>query len=232
MKYPLISTQRSSLFAIGLIAMIAIVAERNQPTLQIVTAPAATQPVATTDTYSIHGVFVDGSSCEAPCPYELTGLPHNCQTIGAMLISSGAYQNRDLSGARIAYAAVPGQWIKIYVDGRDREQKDSAAAFARDVLKNYGPVRGVADAKIELMGKGGDFMVTVDEGRTMALTTEPVIGGDGRNPIAYGNTKNPLNPVFYQGRTVRGQYADGDVAFTLKGTNACFNENMMGSGRI
>lgn len=182
--------------------------------------------------YSIHATFVEGCACPAPCPCDLFGVVNGCKGLGGLLIQSGMYQNTDLAGARIAFASLRGQWIKIYVDGRDKDQKVAAGAFAREALKDYGAVRWVRESKVDIIGKDGDYLVTVDDGRLLSLETEPVAGGDGRTALAYGNTRNALSPALFQGKTNKGRYDDGEESFALAGSNAYFNENVLGTGRF
>lgn len=182
--------------------------------------------------FSIHATFVKGCSCPGPCAGELTGAVTGCKAVGAILVHSGLYKNADLAGAKIAYAVQRGQWVKIFVDGRDRDQKAAAEAFARDALKDLGPVRWVQPGEIDITGQGGDYLVTVNNGHVLQMVTEPVIGGDGRTPIMHTNTKDPLNPTLCQGKTSRAAYNDGEEAFTLEGSNAYFDENMLATGRM
>ena len=182
--------------------------------------------------YTIQACYIEACSCTGPCSHDLFGAANTCKKIGALQILSGAYQAGDLSGAQIVFAAVPGQGVKVYVDGRDRDQKALAAAFASELLKEYGEIKKVQEAKIEFFGKSGDFLITVNDGQILQLETEPVIGGDERTPISYGNTRNRISPALYQGRVRKGIYGDGDGAFRLEGTNVFFNENVMSSGRL
>lgn len=184
------------------------------------------------DPYSIHGICVEGSTNAPPCPCALLGTANGCKELGAIQIASGVYQNADLSGARIAWAMVRGQWVKLFVDGRDSDQKAAAEAFARAAFKDYGPVRWVRQQHIDVYGKGGDFLVSVDNGRVLQLETEPTLGGDGRTPLVYSNTRDPLNPTLCQGRALKGNYNDGEDSFWMERTNAYFNENMLAGGKI
>lgn len=191
------------------------------------------QPLGTPgQAYSIHGLFVEGCSCPTPCAHDLIGTPETCKKIGFIQIYSGAWQNSDLSGARIAYVLIPGHGVKLFVDGRDRDQKAAAASFAGTALREYGEVRHVLECKVEIFGKGGDFLVTVEGGNILQLETEPVLGGDGRNPIMYSNTQNRLVPTLYQGRTRQGLYNDGEDTFKMAGSNAFFNEDLLSTGQL
>lgn len=182
--------------------------------------------------FSIHATFVKGCACPGPCAGELLGAVTGCKAVGAILVHSGLYKNADLAGAKIAYAVQRGQWVKVFVDGRDADQRAAAEVFARDALKDLGQMRWVQPGKIDLTGQGGDYLLTVNDGNVMQLVTEPVIGGDGRTPIMHTNTKDPLNPTLCQGKTNRATYNDGEEVFTLEGSNAYFDENMLATGRM
>jgi hypothetical protein len=41
--------------------------------------------------YNVSGTFVEGCSCSAPCPCELTGIAHGCDGVGALMLNSGSY---------------------------------------------------------------------------------------------------------------------------------------------
>jgi hypothetical protein len=189
--------------------------------------PAAESP------FSIHATFVEGCTCPVlACPCDLTGVSNGCKGMGAILIHSGVYQNTDLAGARIAFSMMRGQWVKVFVDGRDKDQKAAAEAFAREALKDYGPVRWAQPGKVDFVGQGGDYLVTVNDGHVMQMMTEPVIGGDGRTPILHSNTRDRLNPTLCQGKVSKAHYDDGEETFSLEGSNAYFDETMLAAGRM
>jgi hypothetical protein len=182
--------------------------------------------------YRASGLYVEGCSCMGVCPCELTGLESGCQGVGAMRLSSGTYSGTNLAGAKIAYAAVPGTWVRLYVNGKNARQANAAAAFARATFSPMGKIESVRQVPIRITGSGGKYSVAVDNGRVMTFTTAPVIGGDKRTPIAHTNVKNPMVHTFYQGKTLSAAYHDGNRSFDLKGTNSYFNDRVMSSGRI
>jgi hypothetical protein len=72
----------------------------------------------------------------------------------------------------------------------------------------------------------------VNEGKIIELTTEPVIGGDNKNPVTYINTHSKLNPIFMQGKTISASYRDGEKEFELKDSNSYFNSRMKSKGEF
>jgi len=137
-----------------------------------------------------------------------------------------------LNGVKIAYATVPGEWVRLYVDVRDPQQQEAATAFARAVYGTFGPIEAVKPAHIQLAGQGGKYTVSVDDGKIMQYTTEPVLGGDQRTPIVIGNIHDPLHPTVMQGKTISGTYQDGDRSFTLKDSNSYFTDRMRNRGKL
>jgi hypothetical protein len=189
-------------------------------------AAAQKQPFTAT------GTFVEGCSCSAPCPCELVGVAHGCLGGGAMALTGGSYQGKSLSGAKIAYAAQPGEWVRLYVDAPNPQQRAAAEAFGRAVYSAFGKIEAVKPAHIQLTGSGGHYTVSVDNGKIMQLATTPVIGGNGRTPIVIQNIHDAVNPTVMQGKTVSGTYKDGNRSFTLKDSNSYFNDRMRGKGKI
>jgi len=182
--------------------------------------------------WNVKGTYLEGCSCMGVCGCELTGMESGCQGIGALVLSGGSWNGTNLAGAKIAYATVPGEWVRIYVDAKDDKQREAATAFGTSALKDFGKLDKVASARINVSGKEGKYTMDVDGGNIMSLTTEPVLGGDNKTPIMHTNVKNPLNSVFVQGKTIAGKYSDGDKTFELKGTNSYSNPHMKGSGTI
>ena len=182
--------------------------------------------------YSVKGVFVEGCGCNIPCACELVGLETGCQTVAALSLSDSNYGGVDITGAKIAYATKPGEWVIIYVDAKDDKQKQAAIKFAKGVCGHYGKIEKADSAKIEFSGKDGNYTVKVDGGKIMQLTTEPILGGDNKTPITHTNTKSKLTPVFMQGKVVSGIFSDGERKFELKGSNSYFNTNIKCEGHF
>lgn len=180
--------------------------------------------------YSVKGTFVEACSCDVPCPCELTGIEKGCQTVAALSLSDSSCSGVGLSGAKIAYATKPGEWVCIYVDAKDDKQKQAAIKFAKGVCGNYGKIEKTDSAKIEFSGKDGNYTVKVDGGKILQLTTEPILGGDNKTPITHTNTKSKLTSIFMQGRVVSAAFSDGERKFELKGSNSYFNTNMQCEG--
>jgi hypothetical protein len=182
--------------------------------------------------YNTTGLFVEGCSCHIPCTCEISGLTHGCQGVGALIISKGMFNGVDLSGAKLAYATAPGSWINFYLEAKDQQQEDALTEFAKGAFREFGKVESVKKASISVKGKGGRYMLSVDGGKVMELTTEPVLGVDKKTPISYSNVFNPVSPTVKQSKTVKGSYHDGDHSFELEGSNSYFNSSAHGAGNI
>jgi hypothetical protein len=182
--------------------------------------------------YSVSGMYLEGCSCSAPCACELVGVEKGCQGVGAMAITSGSYNGVSLAGAKIAYATGPGDWVRLYLDVPNADQRQAAEEFARAAYGPFGPIEAVKDAKIAISGAAGAYELSVDGGSTMQLTTKPVLGGDNRTPIKISNIKDPLHSTVLQGQTVSGSFKDGERSFTLKDSNAYFLDRMRSKGEI
>jgi hypothetical protein len=161
----------------------------------------------------------------------MVGVNMSCQGVGAMSLTSGHFKGTSLAGAKVAYAVEPGDWVRLYVDARNTQQKQATAAFAKSVFKNWGKLEGVEYAPISIRGSGGWYKLAVNGGRTMQLVTKPVLGRDKKRPIAHTNVSNPLTNTFLQGQTVSGSFKSGKHDFKLKGGNSYFYP-VRGSGRI
>jgi hypothetical protein len=182
--------------------------------------------------FTVKGEYVEGCSCMGVCPCELTGLMDGCQGLGVIAIASGSYMGKDLSGSRIAYATVPGQWVRLYVEPRSRAQTTAVEAYARAVYSAFGKIESIREARVKMAGHDGRYNVTVDGGKVASFTTVPVLGGDNRTPIVHSNVKDPVIHSVMQGKTVAGAYHDGKRSFTLKGTNSYFNNHISSSGKV
>jgi hypothetical protein len=182
--------------------------------------------------YHTAGLFVEGCSCHIPCTCEIVGPAHGCQGVGALMITTGTFNGVDLSGAKLAYATAPGEWLRLYVEAKDQQQEDALTEFAKGAFREFGKVEAVKKASISVKGRDGRYMLSVDGGKVMALTTEPVLGGDKKTPISYSNIFNPVSPTVKQSKTVKGSYHDGDHSFELEGSNSFYNSNAHGAGNI
>lgn len=183
--------------------------------------------------WKAQGMTVEGCSCIAPCTCELTGdVEMGCQGVGFTSLTAGNYMGVDLKGVKFAYATTPGEWVRVYVDAKDEKQKEAATAFAKNYYKGFGPVEAASAVKIDITGKDGKYTVKIDDGKICVLETEPILGGDGKNPLIYSNTKSKLGPVFMQAKTVSCTYHDGERKFELKGSNSYFNTKLKSEGTL
>jgi hypothetical protein len=189
---------------------------------------ASTAPV----NFDVRGVYVETCACKPPCACEMVAVESGCQGLGAFKLTSGRYMGTDLSGVKIAYAMVPGEWVRLYVDARP-EQTDAATAFARAVTAKFGPLEATREASIDIKGTDGAYTVLVDNGKVMTFQTEAILGGDKKSPIAHSNVHNILNPTCYQGQSVQATYRDDNRKINLpKGRNSYFNPAMSAKGKI
>ena len=184
------------------------------------------------EAYSVKGTFVEGCDCFTVCPCELTGFETGCQTMGAMSLSGGSYLDTDMSGVKIAFAATPGEWVRIYLDAKNDKQKHAATQFMKGVYGAFGTIEAITVTNIDVSGNEGRYTVKVNDGSIMHLETVPVLGGDNKTPIVHSNTRNKLNSVFMQGKIISARYSDRGRAFELSGTNSYFNPQMDSAGSI
>ena len=182
--------------------------------------------------FRVAGTFVEGCSCELVCPCAMGRMNHGCQGVGAMVLTSGSYNDVDLTGAKFVYATAPGGWVRLYIDAGNQLQQEALSKFTKIAFSTLGKIEAVNNAKIELAGKGGRYTLTVDGGKIAQLTTEPVLGADQKTPFTYSNTDIPVSPTLMQGKTIKGSYHDGEHSFTLSGSNSYFNGNPRNSGKI
>lgn len=182
--------------------------------------------------FNVMGDYVEGCSCSAPCPCEMTGLEMGCQGVGFFDFKSGDYDGRSVAGTKAAYATVPGQWVMIYIDAPDKAKMAACGDLMKAALSGFGKLKGIRAAKIGIASKGMAYHATVDGGKVMSLDTTPLMGGDGKNPMSYSNIHDALHPVVMQGKTAKGAYSDGGQKFMLKASNAFFNGHLASKGRI
>lgn len=171
--------------------------------------------------YRLVGTYVEGCECNAPCGCEISGLEKGCQGVSALKITSGSYDGKSLAGAKVAIALAPGDWTRVYVDAMP-SQRPAVSALARAIASGFGKVEAVKYAPVSFSGKDGSYNVAVEHGIILQLTTKPILGADGKRPVAITNVKSALSSTFYQGKSVKGSFKDGGHDFTLAGTNSYF----------
>ncbi len=181
--------------------------------------------------YHVSGIYTDTCTCQIPCTCELTGdAPDSCSGVGAIAITHGDFSGADLSGVRFAYATVMGVWYRLYIDAPDPARRATAEKFLRFVCADWGKLESIRDARIEIAAAGGGYAVKVDDGATMKFTIAPVIGGDGRTPLAHTNTHSAFSSTFLQGKSAEPtSYHDDTRSFAIPaGRNGYFNDRMEG----
>jgi hypothetical protein len=197
--------------------------------IHLLLATLAVSAVTGKGHFTFHGSYVEACNCSAPCLCELSGPEKGCQGVGAFQIDHATFNGADLSGVRTAYALGAGQWVVIYIDG-PASKRAAAEGFMRDALAGFGPIAGVKNAKVSIHGSGGNFVATVDGGRVMKFSTKPMVGGDGVHALSYANIHDKVHPTVMGGLVTSGTYKDGDKTFTLKDSNAFFNDHIHSSG--
>jgi hypothetical protein len=183
--------------------------------------------------FAVDGFYVEACSCKPPCPCELTGAEMGCNGVGAYQLNHGVYGGQDFSGSRMAYTLNLGESVHVYLDAPDAAKRATLEKFARAALGGFGPIVGVHEGKIEIVGHDGAFTVRVDGGKTMSYTTEPVLGGDHKTAISHHNTQDAVNPIMFQGVIVSCTFTHGGKSLNVpKGRNSYFNQNMRSHGKI
>ena len=87
--------------------------------------------------------------------------------------------------------------------------------------------------KIAITGSGGNYHVTVDDGKVMTYDIEPVLGGDGQTALTHGNTHNAITRTFYQAKSRTLTYRDDLRTIDLApGRNGYFHDHAESSGSI
>lgn len=194
-------------------------------------APAP--PAAAPREFQIEGQYVEACTCHAPCPCELTGVMGGCKGIGAYQFSKGTYDGTDFSGTKLAYAALVGEAVVLYVDAPDAARQAAVEKFGRAAFAAFGTIKAVRKAKVEITGTDGAYTLSVDGGKAIKCQTEPVFGGDKKSPIVHANTNSTLNPTMYQGSCVSCTVDDEAFSFSVpKGRNAYFNAKIKTTGKV
>jgi hypothetical protein len=179
--------------------------------------------------YRFTGSTMEGCSCSVTCSCPWMGLRKGCQAVNVIAMTGGTYKGVNLAGAKIAHGGLAGNRIYLYIDASDA-QREAATAFAKAYWASEGKVEGVRNVKIDISGDAGRYTVRIDGGKIAQLTTEPILGGDKKNPVMHTNTSDPY--PMKQARTVKGTFHDGDISFTLENTNSYFNEHIERSGKM
>jgi hypothetical protein len=185
--------------------------------------------------YHLSGIYTDTCTCSVPCRCDLTGNgPDMCKGVGAVAITKGDYSGADLSGVRFAYALDSGNWLCLYIDAPDAGRRASAEKFLRVLCADWGKLESVSDAKVEIAGKDGGYAVQVDGGKVMTFVIAPILGGDGKTPLAHTNTHGAITSTFLQGKSaVVSSYHDGERSFDIPaGRNGYFNDKVESGGSL
>ncbi|MBS1716903.1 MAG: hypothetical protein JSS72_04130 [Armatimonadetes bacterium] len=179
------------------------------------------------------GMYVEGCSCSAPCPCELTGVSMGCEGVGFFQAKAGSsYMGHSFAGARMAYATSPGKYVVIYIDAPSAKERQAMEGFARAALGGFGKIEAVKDAKIAIAGSGGNYMASIDGGNICTFSSKMMKGGNNKGPMVYSNIHDPVHPIVMQGTTTSCKFSDGEHKFDLKDSNAYYNPSMHSNGKI
>jgi hypothetical protein len=182
--------------------------------------------------YRVVGTFVDGCACNVPCPCSFAGsFKEGCNNIGLVALTSGTFKGVELAGAKLLEAGLAGNWIRVYVDANERQQ-EAATALAKAAFAAYGRIEAVRNASISFSGRDGRYRVTVDSGKVVEMTTEPVLGVDQKTPIVLANVPSPFGSSVMQARTIKASFQDGNRSFKLENSNSTFNDRMNSKGKF
>jgi len=154
-----------------------------------------------------------------------------CHVMGVMIISSGNYHGKKLSGGKIAFA-VADKWVRIYLQTSDKDQFEIISTMCREMFAEYGTIESIRNADVKLTGNDGNYTLSVDNGQVILLKTKPILGADGKTAVTYTNYPDPLFHTIMQGRVESGSYNDGEHHFTLENSNSFFNQEWQISGRM
>jgi hypothetical protein len=182
--------------------------------------------------YSVVGTFLDACACNVPCPCAFSGrFKEGCNNIGVLVLTSGTYKGVDLAEAKMVEAGLAGSWTHVFVDATEA-QREAAIALAKTAFSAYGKIESVKSASIDLSGKDGRYKLTVDGGRVVELTTEPVFGVDQKTPIMLSNVPTAFSSTVMQAKTIKGNFQDGNRSFKLSNSNSTFNDHVNAQGKF
>jgi len=194
---------------------------------------ASPKEAPATKDYTLEGHYVEACTCKGACAAEISGDNPGCDSVAVYQIDKGAYDGQDFSGTRVAFVIDHGDQVHLYLDAPDTARRGALEKFARAAFGPYGTINSVALARVDFTVKEGAYHVKVNDGKTLTLDTEPVLGGDKKSAVEIQNSQNVLSPTLYQGRCVSCTYADGEHKITIeKGRDSFFNQRIKSSGKV
>ena len=180
--------------------------------------------------FELVGSYVEGCSCSAPCPCELTGVAMGCEGIGVFDIKKGSFQGKDMSGCRTAYATAPGQYLVLYIDAPTDAKRAAAEGFMKKYFGPFGELKGVHSATIKVTVGAKKQFANVDGGSVMSIESHSVLGMDKMSAMTYSNINSAVHPTVMQSKVVTCSFNDGERSFKLEGSNAYFNPALNSKG--
>ncbi|KAA0226235.1 DUF1326 domain-containing protein [Fimbriimonadia bacterium ATM] len=196
-----------------------------------VTTVTATVP-ALKGQLQYEGYYVEGCSCSAPCPCELTGVAMGCEGVGGFYFRRGTFEGQDISGTRMAYAVAPGSWVICYVDAPTEAKRAAVASLARTAFAAWGKMEAVKATSIQVSAANGNLSMKINGGAICTLTAKPFLGMDKKNPIKISNINSVLHPEVWQATVETCTFNDGGHQFEIKGSNAYYNPTIKVSGSL
>lgn len=177
--------------------------------------------------FIFQGTFLEGCSCASSCAFESTGAMTGCRALGVYSATSGSFDGQNLAGLKFAFVAAPQDALYIYLDARNDGQRKAAEKLARFLFaEGFGKIKAVKDASISLKGRDGTYLFKINDGKTVDMTTQAIIGGDGKSLVELRNVFGDPYDTLFQGKTLKAIFNDGSDSFGLSGTNSYFVETL------
>ena len=172
----------------------------------------------------MRGVFVEACSCIGTCRYEVSGVNPGCNAIGGYSVSSGSFDDKDISGIKMAFVVAPKGLLYLYAECAP-SQSDITKRLMFTLFNDYGKSQGLHPAKIRIQRDGGPvghFTLSIDSSDAASVQIEPVTGGDGKMPVVLHNVFGDPYDELWQAKVVNGSFNKSGHSFSLKGTNAYY----------
>ena len=148
-----------------------------------------------------------------------------CEGVGAFQFDSGSFSGMNISGCKMAYAVAPGDYIVFYVDAPNAAKHKAVDDLCKTAFKGWGKMT-FRTGKIAIHGSNGGYSFDVDGGKVMSLKMSPTLGADKKSAMTYSNINSAMHPTVMQGKVLSGMFSGEGKSFTLKDTNAYFNNRL------
>jgi hypothetical protein len=195
--------------------------------------------------WEIAGRLAGACNCATPCPCWFNENPTrgSCDAIGVGLVDEGHYGDISLEGCRfgVAYRTVTRVWdgglqAAVYLD--ERTPGPQTAALERILTGKAGGLlellftlvadfKGIRRVPIDLDDTGAKPVLTL--GRASVVTMSPVIGRDGKNPIAVSNAMMSFGGIRNLAKTA-GRFIDDELGWEWPLEHSDFGPMRLSSG--